>query len=199
MRKARHVIRLFNVIVSLGLMIVLSPLLLLIALLVKVTSRGPAIFKQRRVGRRRKEFLICKYRTMRIDAPRNVPTHLLQDPKRHITALGAFLRKTSLDELPQLWNILKGDMNLVGPRPALYNQHDLIALREKHGIHAIRPGLTGWAQVNGRDELPIPAKVDYDRYYLEHRSLRLDCKIIWMTAKQVLTSKGVAEGGPSSS
>lgn len=194
----RQVIRLLNVTGSLCLIIVLSPILALAALLIKATSRGPVIFKQKRIGRHRKEFLIYKYRTMRIDAPQDVPTHLLQDPKRHITAFGAFLRKTSLDELPQLWNILKGDMNLVGPRPALYNQHDLIALREKYGIHAIRPGLTGWAQVNGRDELPIPVKVEYDRYYLEHRSLRLDCKIIWMTIKQVLVSKGVAEGGPSS-
>jgi O-antigen biosynthesis protein WbqP len=187
-------IRLLNAIGALCLIVTLSPLLLLIAFIVKATSPGPVIFKQRRVGRRRREFLICKYRTMRAEAPRDVPTHLLQDPERHITPFGAFLRRTSLDELPQLWNILKGDMNLVGPRPALYNQDDLIALREKYGVHAIRPGLTGWAQVHGRDELPVPEKAEYDRYYLEHRSLALDCRILWMTVKQVLASKGVAEG-----
>jgi O-antigen biosynthesis protein WbqP len=192
--KVRFVIRLLNVAGSLCLLILLSPLLLLAAAAVKATSPGPVIFKQRRIGRRRKEFLIYKYRTMRADAPQDVPTHLLQDPGRHITPFGVFLRKTSLDELPQLWNILRGDMNLVGPRPALYNQDDLIALREEFGIHAIRPGLTGWAQINGRDELPIPVKVEYDRYYLEHRSLALDCRIIWRTVKQVLMSKGVVEG-----
>jgi O-antigen biosynthesis protein WbqP len=191
-------IRLLNVIGSLCLILLLSPLLLLIAAIIGATSPGPVIFRQRRVGRGRREFWICKYRTMRTDTPRDVPTHLLRDPERHITPIGAFLRKTSLDELPQLWNILKGDMNLVGPRPALYNQEDLIALREKCGVHAIRPGLTGWAQVNGRDELPIPVKVEHDRYYLEHRSLALDCRILWMTVRQVLAARGVVEGAAES-
>jgi len=131
---------------------------------------------------------------MYIDTPSNVPTHLLENPEAFITPVGRVLRKTSLDELPQLLNILVGDMSLVGPRPALYNQEDLISLREQYGVHRIRPGLTGWAQVNGRDELPIPVKVEYDRYYADNWSLKLDFKILFLTAVNVLKSKGIVEG-----
>ncbi len=136
---------------------------------------------------------------MYAETPKNVPTHLLKDPERFITPIGKLLRKTSLDELPQLFNILKGDMSFIGPRPALYNQEDLIALREEFGVNRIKPGISGWAQVNGRDELEIPEKVEYDRYYLEHMSIRLDLKILFMTFYNVLFSKGVVEGGKGNS
>jgi O-antigen biosynthesis protein WbqP len=152
------------------------------------------LFKQRRIGLYRREFYIFKFRTMYINTPANIPTHLLENPEVFITPVGKFLRKTSLDELPQLLNILKGDMSLVGPRPALYNQNDLIALREQCGVHKIRPGLTGWAQVNGRDELEIPVKVEYDKYYVENWSMGLDIKILLLTALNVIRRKGVVEG-----
>jgi O-antigen biosynthesis protein WbqP len=163
----------------------------LVALAVKLTSRGPALHWSDRIGRDNRAFRMPKFRSMRIDTPQ-VATHLLESPERWLTPIGSFLRKSSLDELPQLWSILVGDMSIVGPRPALFNQHDLIELRTRHGVHRLRPGLTGWAQINGRDEIPIPQKVAYDAWYLEHRSLALDLRIMWRTVAQVLRSEGVA-------
>lgn len=188
-----------DLIFSFLLILLLSPFLIIISLTVKLTSKGPVFFKQRRIGVNREEFVIYKFRTMYSETPKNIPTHLLKDPERFITPIGKFLRKTSLDELPQLFNILKGDMSFIGPRPALYNQEDLIALREEFGVNKIKPGISGWAQVNGRDELEIPEKVEYDRYYLEHMSIRLDLKIIFMTFYNVFFSKGVVEGGTGKS
>lgn len=172
----------------------MSPILLLLALSVKLTSRGPVIFKQRRTGLNKEEFYIYKFRTMYTETPDDIPTHLLENPDAYITPVGRFLRKTSLDELPQLFNILKGQMSFVGPRPALYNQYDLIALRDECGANGVRPGITGWAQVNGRDELEIPEKVMYDGYYVKNRSLWLDVKIVLLTLVSIVSSKGVVEG-----
>lgn len=186
--------RFFDIIMSLIGCIISLPLLLVLVLLIKLTSKGPILFRQRRIGLNRREFNILKFRTMYTDTPSNVPTHLLENPEAFITPIGKILRKTSLDELPQLFNILKGDMSLVGPRPALYNQEDLIALREQGSVHRMRPGLTGWAQVNGRDELAIPVKVEYDKYYVEHWSLWLDIKILFLTAVSVISHRGVVEG-----
>lgn len=169
----------------------LSPLILALALLVKLTSLGPALYWSDRVGRNNRNFRMPKFRSMRVDTPA-VATHLLASPEHYLTPIGSFLRRTSLDELPQLWSILKGDMSIVGPRPALFNQHDLIALRTERGIHVLRPGLTGWAQVNGRDELPIPAKVEFDSWYLQHQSLWLDARIVLLTLGKVLNGEGVA-------
>ena len=164
---------------------------LLVAILVRLTSKGPALYWSDRVGRGNKIFKMPKFRSMRIGTPA-VATHLLQDPKAYLTPIGSFLRKSSLDELPQLWSILVGDMSFVGPRPALFNQQDLIALRTQHGVHELVPGLTGWAQVNGRDELPIPEKVTLDIEYLERRSLWFDIRILWMTFVKVLRRDGVS-------
>ena len=164
---------------------------LLVAILVRLTSKGPALYWSDRVGRGNKIFKMPKFRSMRIGTPA-VATHLLQDPKAYLTPIGSFLRKSSLDELPQLWSILVGDMSFVGPRPALFNQQDLIALRTRHGVHELVPGLTGWAQVNGRDELPIPEKVALDIEYLERRSLWFDIRILWMTFVKVLRRDGVS-------
>lgn len=162
----------------------------LVALAVKLTSPGPALYWSDRVGRGNRPFRMPKFRSMRIDTP-VVATHLLTTPESWLTPIGGFLRKSSLDELPQLWSILKGDMSIVGPRPALFNQCDLIALRTAHGVHELRPGLTGWAQINGRDEIPIPLKVKLDAYYLEHRTLALDLRIIALTFMKVLRREGV--------
>jgi len=186
--------RVFDLFISLLLLIILSPVILVIILAIKITSRGPVIFKQKRIGKNKREFNIYKFRTMRIDTPKDVPTHLLENPDSYITAVGKFLRKTSLDELPQLFNMIKGEMSFVGPRPALYNQYDLISLRDEFGVNNVRPGLTGWAQVNGRDELEIPVKVEYDRHYVENMSFWFDIKIMFMTAFNVILSKGVVEG-----
>jgi O-antigen biosynthesis protein WbqP len=164
---------------------------LLVAALVRLTSRGPALYWSDRVGRHNAIFRMPKFRSMRIGTPA-VATHLLEDPDRYLTPIGSFLRKSSLDELPQLWSILRGDMSFVGPRPALFNQHDLIALRTAQGVHELVPGLTGWAQVNGRDELPIPEKVKLDVEYLRRRSLGFDLRILWMTFVKVLGRDGVA-------
>jgi len=161
-----------------------------VALCVRMTSAGPALYWSNRVGRRNEIFRMPKFRSMRIDTP-TVATHLLDDPSRYLTPIGGFLRKSSLDELPQLWCILKGDMSFVGPRPALYNQDDLIALRTAEGVDALLPGLTGWAQVNGRDELPIPEKVKFDVDYLQRRSFFMDMRILAMTVGKVLGSKGI--------
>jgi O-antigen biosynthesis protein WbqP len=176
--------------VSAGALTALALPLTAIAVAVKVTSKGPVIHWSRRVGKDNLEFKMPKFRTMRTDTPQ-VATHLMNDPLRYVTPVGKFLRKTSLDELPQLISILKGDMTLVGPRPALYNQDDLVELRTERGVHKLVPGLTGWAQINGRDELPIPTKVDFDAHYLSHRSLRLDLEIIVRTALKAFTGDGV--------
>jgi O-antigen biosynthesis protein WbqP len=183
--------RLFDLLGSGMLLLVVLPILAFLALAVRLTSPGPVLHWSKRVGRRNVIFLMPKFRTMRIDTPQ-VATHLLASPDAFITPVGKFLRKTSLDELPQLWSILKGDMSLVGPRPALFNQEDLIALRTAAGVDALLPGLTGWAQINGRDELPIPEKVRLDAEYLQRRSLGFDLKILWMTFFKALRSEGVA-------
>jgi O-antigen biosynthesis protein WbqP len=163
----------------------------LVALAVRLTSKGPALYWSDRVGRNNTIFKMPKFRSMRVGTPA-VATHLLADPKAHLTPIGSFLRKSSLDELPQLWSILVGDMSFVGPRPALFNQDDLIALRTQQGVHALVPGLTGWAQVNGRDELPIPEKVKLDAEYLRRQSLGFDIYILWLTFVKVLRRDGVS-------
>ena len=183
-----------TVLAALGL-IILSPLFLLLIILVKLDSRGPVFFRQRRVGIHRKYFEILKFRTMRIDTPKDTPTHLLENPEQYITRMGKFLRKTSLDELPQLINILKGDMSIVGPRPALWNQEDLLKARERYGANDVMPGLTGWAQINGRDELEIPVKARLDGEYVKHMGIRMDCVCFLRTIASVLKSDGVVEGG----
>ena len=183
--------RLFDLAVSLVAAVFLALPIMITALAVHLTSPGPVLYWSDRVGRHNRIFKMPKFRSMRIDTPA-VATHLLQNPDQWLTPIGSFLRKTSLDELPQLWSILKGDMSFVGPRPALFNQHDLIALRTGKGVHELVPGLTGWAQVNGRDELPIPQKVALDAEYLERRSLLFDMKILWMTALKVLARDGVS-------
>ena len=185
--------RVFDFLMSLIAIIILSPVILIVALAVKFTSPGPMLFKQRRIGKDNVEFEIYKFRTMRIDTP-NVPTHLLENPDQWITPVGKFLRKTSLDELPQLFNILKGEMSIVGPRPALYNQIDLRDMRTAVGVHKLIPGLTGWAQINGRDEIPLSLKVRLDKEYLDRKSFLFDIKIIFMTVLSVLKSDGVQEG-----
>jgi O-antigen biosynthesis protein WbqP len=179
-----------DILVSGAALLVLAVPLLLLALLVRATSPGPAIHWSKRVGRGNALFPMPKFRTMRIDTPQ-VATHLMNDPARWLTPLGGFLRRSSLDELPQLWSVLIGDMSLVGPRPALFNQDDLIALRTEAGVQALRPGLTGWAQVNGRDELPIPVKVGLDAEYLRRRSFGFDCRVLAMTVAKVLGARGV--------
>ncbi|CEK32850.1 glycosyl transferase,Putative colanic biosynthesis UDP-glucose lipid carrier transferase,putative UDP-glucose lipid carrier transferase,exopolysaccharide biosynthesis polyprenyl glycosylphosphotransferase,Bacterial sugar transferase [[Clostridium] sordellii] len=179
--------------VALIALIVLSPLFLIIAIFIKLESKGPVFFKQQRVGKDNVNFMIYKFRSMRTDTP-DVATHLLDDPEIFITKVGKFLRKTSLDELPQFINIIKGEMLFVGPRPALYNQYDLNELRTEQGVHKLLPGVTGWAQVNGRDELEIPEKVEFDRQYLEYRSVILDIRIVIMTGIKVFKKEGIVEG-----
>lgn len=183
--------RIFDVIMALVLGALFLVPILAIALTVKLTSSGPVLYWSERVGRYNRNFMMPKFRSMRIDTPA-VATHLLQNPDQWLTPIGSFLRKSSLDELPQLWSILKGDMSFVGPRPALFNQNDLIAARTEKGIHELVPGLTGWAQINGRDELPIPQKVHLDAEYLQRRSLLFDLKILWMTGLKVLARHGVS-------
>lgn len=183
--------RLFDLMLALALTLVLALPIALIALAIRVTSAGPAVYWSNRVGRDNKIFRMPKFRSMRTDTPA-VATHLLQNPEQYITPVGRFLRKTSLDELPQLWSILVGDMSFVGPRPALYNQDDLIALRTERGVHTLVPGLTGWAQINGRDELPIPQKVEFDTQYLQRRSFWFDLRIMALTAWRVLRHSGVS-------
>jgi len=183
--------RLFDLAVALVAAVFLALPIVMTALAVRLTSPGPALYWSDRVGRHNRIFKMPKFRSMRIDTPA-VATHLLQNPEQWLTPIGSFLRKSSLDELPQLWSILKGDMSFVGPRPALFSQDDLIALRTEKGVHELVPGLTGWAQVNGRDELPIPQKVALDAEYLERRSLLFDMKILWLTALKVLARDGVS-------
>ncbi|MDR2789087.1 MAG: sugar transferase [Candidatus Accumulibacter sp.] len=183
--------RLFDLALGLcaGLFLILP--ILFVALLVRLTSKGPALYWSDRVGRNNVLFRMPKFRSMRVGTPA-VATHLMKDPAAHLTSIGSFLRRTSLDELPQLWSILKGDMSFVGPRPALYNQEDLIALRAAAGVHALVPGLTGWAQINGRDELPIPEKVRLDAEYLRRRSFGFDLRILWLTALKVIRRDGIS-------
>ena len=183
--------RAFDIAAALAGLIVLSPLMLLIGMAVRLESPGPALHWSRRIGRGNRIYRMPKFRTMRVGAP-DVATHLLDSPRAWITPLGRILRRTSLDELPQLWSVLIGDMSVVGPRPALFNQDDLVALRTQAGVDILRPGITGWAQVNGRDELPIARKAELDRDYLQRMSLGFDLRIIAITAAQVLGRRGVA-------
>ncbi len=182
--------RLFDILISLITLVILSPIFLLCALVVKLTSKGPIFYVSDRIGANNSHFDMLKFRTMRIDTPQ-VATHLLTDPKTFLTPIGDFLRKSSLDELPQLINVIKGEMSIVGPRPALFNQEDQIELRTKSGVHILVPGITGWAQVNGRDYIPIARKVELDTWYLHNRSFWLDIKIIFFTAWNVVYRKGV--------
>lgn len=187
--------RIYDTVLSFIGLIVLSPLLLVLVILIKLDSKGPILFRQKRVGRNKKYFYILKFRTMRIDTPKDTPTHMLENPDQWITKVGKFLRKTSLDEIPQIINILKGDMSIIGPRPALWNQYDLVQERDKYDVHKLYPGLTGYAQINGRDELPIPEKAKLDGYYVKHISLWLDIKIFFGTILSIFRSDGVVEGG----
>jgi O-antigen biosynthesis protein WbqP len=183
--------RFFDLTLALCACLVLLLPILLVALAVRLTSRGPALYWSDRVGRHNRIFRMPKFRSMRVDTPA-VATHLLKEPGKYLTPIGPFLRKSSLDELPQLWSILRGDMSFVGPRPALFNQDDLVALRTQLGVHELLPGLTGWAQVNGRDELPIPQKVALDAEYIQKQSLAFDLRILFLTLAKVLRRDGVA-------
>ena len=182
--------RIFDLLLSFCLALLLLLPLLAIAAMVRLTSRGPALYWSDRVGMGNKIFKMPKFRTMRIDTPA-VATHLLSNPDAYLTPIGPFLRKLSLDELPQLWSVLKGDMSFVGPRPALFNQDDLITLRTERGVHRLVPGITGWAQINGRDDIPIPKKVEFDEYYLHHRSFLFDLKILVLTFLKVTRAENV--------
>ena len=187
--------RVIDFILSLAALVVLSPVFLVLAVWIKLDSSGPVYFKQKRVGKDKAFFQILKFRTMRTDTPSDLPTHLLGDPEAFITKSGKFLRKTSLDELPQIINILKGEMAIIGPRPALWNQDDLVAERDKYGANDVLPGLSGWAQINGRDELPIPIKAKLDGDHIERMSLLFDLKCLVGTVTSVLQTDGVVEGG----
>lgn len=194
MKKYLYLKRAFDIVVSSVGLIVLSPVFLVLPLLIRLDSEGPILFRQKRVGKNKIYFDILKYRTMSIHTPKDTPTHLLENPEQYITKMGRFLRKTSLDELPQIFNILKGDMSIVGPRPALWNQEDLIAERDKYEANDVMPGLTGWAQINGRDELPIEVKAKLDGEYIEKISPKFDLMIFLKTFSSVLHSEGVKEG-----
>ncbi len=186
--------RLIDIILSLIGLIVLSPIFIIIAIAIFINDPGPVFFKQKRVGKGKKLFTLHKFRSMKRKTP-DVPTHLLENPDQYITGVGRFLRKTSLDELPQLLDIFRGKMSIIGPRPALWNQDDLVAERDKYGANDVMPGLTGWAQINGRDELEIPVKAKLDGEYVERQSFLFDCKCFFGTIKCVLKSDGVVEGG----
>ena len=186
--------RIFDVLLVLSSLIVMLPLAVITCLLVKLTSSGNALYWSKRVGMHNHLFSMPKFRSMKVNTPA-LATHLMNqqaDPNQYLTPVGSFIRKTSLDELPQLWSVLKGDMSIVGPRPVLFNQDDLIKLRTEHGVHALKPGITGWAQINGRDEIPIPQKVALDAYYLKHQSFWLDCYIIALTVVKVLKRDDVS-------
>lgn len=191
----KYLKRPLDFLISLIALVILSPIFLIIALWIKLNSKGPVFFRQKRIGKNKELFEIYKFRSMRTDTPSDMPTHLLNDPEAFITTSGKFLRKTSLDELPQLINIVKGEMAIIGPRPALWNQYDLIEERDKYGANDVRPGLSGWAQINGRDELEIPVKAKLDGDYVNNISLTLDLKCIFRTISSVLRSDGVVEGG----
>ncbi len=187
--------RLLDIILSGCAIVILSPLLLIIAVAIKIDDPGPVLFRQKRVGIHKNHFSIMKFRTMKMDTPKDTPTHLLENPEQYITKVGKFLRKSSLDELPQIFQIFTGKMSIIGPRPALWNQFDLIAERDKYGANDVRPGLTGWAQINGRDELPIDVKARLDGEYVEKLSFLFDCKCFFGTIGAVLKHDGVVEGG----
>ncbi len=187
--------RILDFVISFCGLVVLMPAFLVLIILIKLDSKGPVFFRQKRVGIHKTHFEILKFRTMRIDTPKDMPTHMLSNPEQYITRVGKFLRTTSLDELPQIINILKGDMSIIGPRPALWNQYDLIAERDKYGANDVMPGLTGWAQVNGRDELEIPVKAKLDGEYVRHLGFRMDCICFLKTVTSVLKHEGVVEGG----
>lgn len=187
--------RFLDILLSACGILVLSPVYLLVALAIKIDDPGPVFFRQKRVGLHKSHFQILKFRTMKMETPKDVPTHLLDNPQQYITRVGRILRKTSLDELPQIFQIFTGDMSIIGPRPALWNQYDLIAERDKYGANDVRPGLTGWAQINGRDELPIDVKARLDGEYVEKLSFAFDCKCFFGTIVSVLKSDGVVEGG----
>lgn len=191
----QYVKRGIDLILSLVGCVVTAPLFVVLILWIKLDSKGPILFKQKRVGKGKEHFMIWKFRTMRTDTPKDCPTHLLEDPDQYITKAGKFLRKTSLDELPQIYNILFGKMSIVGPRPALWNQFDLIEERDKYGANDVMPGLTGWAQINGRDELPIDVKARLDGEYVEKMGFLFDCKCFFKTFTSVLKHEGVVEGG----
>ncbi|MDE6606322.1 MAG: sugar transferase [Lachnospiraceae bacterium] len=191
----RKIKRVLDTVISFLGLVILSWVFLILIIAIKADSKGPILFKQKRVGIHKSHFYIYKFRTMRIDTPKDVPTHLLENPEQYITKIGRFLRKTSLDELPQIINILKGDMAIVGPRPALWNQFDLIAERDKYGANDILPGLTGWAQINGRDELEIEEKAKLDGEYVKRMGLSFDFKCIVRTFTSVWKHEGVVEGG----
>lgn len=187
--------RMIDIILSLVGIIVLAIPMLIVAVVIKLDSPGPVLFKQKRVGIHKTHFYLYKFRTMRTDTPRDMPTHMLTDASTYITPIGQFLRKTSIDELPQMFNILAGSMSVIGPRPALWNQYDLLEERDHYGANDVRPGLTGWAQINGRDELPIAVKAKLDGEYVEKQSFAFDCKCFFGTISAVLRSDGVVEGG----
>ena len=187
--------RLIDLLLSACAIVVLSPVYLLICIAIVADDPGPVFFRQKRVGIHKTHFLILKFRTMKVSTPKDVPTHLLENPEQYITRVGKFLRKTSLDELPQIFQIFTGKMAIIGPRPALWNQFDLIAERDKYGANDVRPGLTGWAQINGRDELPIDVKARFDGEYVQNLSFAFDCKCFFGTIRSVLKFEGVVEGG----
>ena len=191
----RYIKRGIDILLSGLAVIILSPALLVLCAAIKIDSRGPILFKQKRIGIHKTYFWIYKFRTMRTDTPKDMPTHLLTNPEQYITKVGKFLRKTSLDELPQIFNILKGDMSIVGPRPALWNQDDLIAERDKYGANAVKPGLSGWAQICGRDELEIADKARLDGEYVRRMSFAFDCRCFFGTAISALRGDGIVEGG----
>lgn len=191
----RFIKRFIDIVLSTLAIIVLAIPMAIIALIIKITDPGPAIFKQKRVGKNKTYFELYKFRSMKMDTPRDCPTHLLENPEQYITRIGKFLRKSSLDELPQIFNIWTGKMSIIGPRPALWNQDDLVAERDKYGANDVRPGLTGWAQINGRDELEIPVKAKLDGEYVEKLSFGFDLKCFFGTIGSVLKSDGVVEGG----
>ena len=194
----RYMKRGIDIVLSSVGLVILSPLFVLLIAVIKLDSRGPVLFRQKRVGIHKTYFNILKFRTMRTDTPKDMPTHLLKNPEQFITRTGKILRKTSLDELPQIINILKGDMSVVGPRPALWNQYDLIEERDKYGANDVRPGLTGWAQINGRDELEIPVKAKYDGEYVKRMGFLMDARCFFGTFLSVLRAEGVVEGGTGS-
>lgn len=184
-----------DIIISLNGILFLGIPMLIIAIIIKIEDPGPALFKQKRVGKNKEHFMLMKFRSMRMDTPHDTPTHLLENPEQYILKSGKFLRKSSLDELPQLFNILAGQMSIIGPRPALWNQYDLIEERDKYHANDVLPGLTGWAQVNGRDELEIPVKAKFDGEYVENLSFGFDLKCFFKTIGAVFKSEGVVEGG----
>ena len=187
--------RFLDIVLSLVGLVLLSPLFLLVALAIYFDDPGPVVFTQKRFGQNKRFFMLHKFRSMKTDTPQDIPTHLMENPEQHITRVGGFIRKYSLDELPQIWDILVGNMSIVGPRPALWNQDDLIEAREPYGANSLRPGLTGWAQINGRDELPIPVKAQLDGEYAKNLSFSMDLKCFLGTISAVVSHKGYAEGG----